>query len=271
MSTGRPDNDVGSWVERFARLGYFVKGIVYVTIGLLAGQVALGTGGSTTGSTGALKSLSRQPSGTAMIGVVAVGLVGYVLWRLTQAVLDVERKGRDPKGVLKRVGYLVSGLAYASISLEAWRLLLQMSVSSDSQSQELWTARILTLPWGRWLVGVGALALFALAVNAGVVAFGRMYREKLDLANMSGTEERIADVLAIAGLIGRGAVFVVIGVFLVRAALQFDAQEAGSSAEALGAAARAPYGAWLLGGLAVGLIAYGGYAIVQARYRQIEV
>lgn len=271
MSSGSPDNDVGSWVERFARLGYFVKGIVYVTIGLLAGQVALGTGGSTTGSTGALVSLSKQPSGTAMIGVVAVGLVGYVLWRLTQAFLDVEGKGRDAKGWLKRVGYLVSGLAYSSISLEAWRLLLQMGVSSDSQSQELWTARILTLPWGRWLVGAGALALFALAVNSGVVAFRRMYRDKLDLADMSEVEERIADVLAIAGLIGRGVVFVAIGFFLVQAAWQVDRQEAGSSSEVLGAAARAPYGAWLLRGLAVGLIAYGLYAIVQARYRQIDV
>lgn len=271
MSAGGSGHDVVSWVERFARLGYFVKGVVYVTIGLLAVQVALGTGGRTTGSTGALVSLSRQPAGAMMIGIVALGLVGYALWRLTQSVFDVEGKGRDAKGWLKRGGYLVSGLAYASISLEAWRLLLRLGVSSDSRSQELWTARILALPWGRWLVAAGALALFALAVNAGVVAFRRLYRDKLHLAAMSEVEERIADVAAVSGLIGRGAVFAVVGIFLGRAALLFDAQEAASSAEALGKVAGAPYGAWLLGGFAVGLIAYGGYAIMQARYRQIDV
>lgn len=78
-------------------------------------------------------------------------------------------------------------------------------------------------------------------------------------------------MLGIADLIGRGAVFVMIGIFFVQDAWQIDPQAAGSSSEVLGAAARARHGAWLLGGLAVGSIACGLYAIVQARYRQIDV
>lgn len=259
------------WVERLARLGYLVKGLVYVTVGLLALQVALGLGGRTTGASGALVSLARQPWGQVLLAVVAVGLIGYALWRLAQSILDVENKGRSPKALLKRFGYLASGLAYGSLALEAWRLLLGIGSNSDGQSQELWTARILGLPFGRWLVGAGALIMFGLAINAVVVAIGRLYRDKLKSPQMSPVAGMLADVAAIAGLIGRGAVFGVIGVFLVRAALFSNPQEAGSSAEALGALAGAPFGRWILAVVAVGLILYGGFAMVQARYRKMDL
>ena len=263
--------EAGTWVERFARLGYLVKGIVYVTVGLLAIQAALGRGGRTTGASGALASIAAQPWGRILLAVVAFGLVGYALWRAVQAVLDIENKGRDAKALLKRFGYLVSGLAYGSLALEAWRLLFRVGYSTSTRSQELWTARVLTLPLGRWLVAAGAVVLFALAINAFVVAVRRMYRDKLKSPEMSRIEGAMADVTAIAGLIGRGAVFGVIGVFLVRAALYSDPEAAGSSAEALGAISGIPYGEWVLGIVAAGLVFYGVFAMVQARYRQMDL
>lgn len=267
----RAQREAGSWVERAARLGYLVKGVVYVTVGLLALQAALGVGGRTTGASGALQSLARQPFGAALIGVVAVGLVGYALWRAVQALVDVERKGRSPKGLLKRAGYLLSGLAYGALALEAWRLLLGFGSGSSGESAELWTARLLTAPLGGWLVGAGALALFGLAVNAAVVAAGRMYRSKLELDRMGVGARAVADATAVAGLLGRGAVFAAVGVLLLRAALTSNPQEAGDSAEALGAIAGVPYGPWLLGLVALGLVAFGAYAGVQARYRKMDV
>ena len=263
--------EAGPWVERFARLGYLVKGIVYITVGLLAIQAALGRGGRTTGASGALLSIAEQPWGRVLLAVVAVGLVGYALWRAVQAILDIEHKGTDAKALLKRFGYLVSGLAYGSLALEAWRLLLRVGYSRSTQSQELWTARVLALPLGRWLVAGAAVVLFALAINAVVVAVGRMYRDKLKHPEMGGLEGAMADVTAIAGLIGRGAVFGVIGVFLVRAALFSDPQAAGSSAEALGAIAGIPYGEWVLGIVSAGLVFYGMFAMVQSRYRQMNL
>ena len=272
MSSASQRNDQPStWVERFGRLGYLVKGIVYITMGLLALQVALGVGGRTTGATGALLSLSRQPLGMVMLAVVAVGLVGYSLWRFAQSLFDAEDKGTDPKGLLKRFGYLVSGLAYGTLALEAWRVLLRLGISDDSQSQELWAARILALPWGRYLLFAGALVMFGLAINAAVVAIRQMYRDKLMLGKMSPGQERLADVLGVSGLLGRGAVFGVIGVFLAQAGWFLNPQAAGSSAEALDAIRFAPWGVWLLGAVAVGLAAYGAFAIVQARYREMDV
>lgn len=261
---------VAPWVERLARAGYLVKGGVYVLVGLLAVQAAFGIGGETTGASGALRALARQPFGSSLLAVVAVGLFGYAGWRLIQGLLDVERKGADPKGLLKRFGYAVSGIAYGGLALQALQLFLGRGSSRDNSS-ELWTARALDAPFGGWLVFAGALVMFGLALNAGVVAVGRMYRDKLKLSQMNEGEKRFADVTAIAGLLGRGAVFAIIGVLLVRAALFHDPHEAGSSEQALEFIARGPFGAWLLALVALGLVAYGAYAGVQSRFRRINV
>lgn len=270
MTTNEAQRQAAPWVERFARWGYLVKGFVYVVVGALAMQAALGVGGRTTGASGALVSISRQPFGQLLLVAVATGLAGYALWRLVQGVLDVEDKGRDPKGLLKRFGYLVSGLAYGALAVEAARMVVGAASGGDGHTQELWTARVLAAPLGGWLVGAGAAVMFALAINAAVVALRRMYRKKLKLSRMSPEERRLADVTAIAGLLGRGTVFAMIGWFLVQAALKSDPQQAGASSEALAAISRGPHGAWLLAAVALGLVAYGGYAMVQARYRSID-
>lgn len=272
METG-PDvsRETGTWVERYARAGYLVKGIVYFLVGALALQVAIGSGGRTTGSSGALVTIARQPFGQTLLVLTSLGLSGYALWRLLQSILDVEGKGADAKGLLKRLGYFVSACAYGSLSFEAIRLLLDVGTGDDAQNTELWTARVLNAPLGGWLVGAGAAVVFALGINALVVAFRRLYRKKLDLGSMTPVERRIADIAGVAGLLGRGVVFGLIGILLVRAALWRDPEQAGSSEAALDLLVRWPAGPWLLGAVALGLVSYGAYAAVQARYRRIDV
>ena len=110
------------WIERLARLGYAVKGLVYFLIGLLAIQAAIGTGGETTGTEGALKALNRQPFGQAILVLTAVGLVGYALWRLIQAFLDPDHNdSNSPKRIVQRLGYVVSALIYGTLAWEAVR------------------------------------------------------------------------------------------------------------------------------------------------------
>ena len=50
------------WVERLARFGYAVRGILYAVVGLLAVQVALGAGGATTDKNGAIATIGSQPT-----------------------------------------------------------------------------------------------------------------------------------------------------------------------------------------------------------------
>jgi hypothetical protein len=72
------------------------------------------------------------------------------------------------------------------------------------------------------------------------------------------------------GIGARGVVFAVIGAFLTRAGFAHNADKAADTGEALTAIGQQPFGRWLLGAVAVGLIAYGVYEVVQARYRVIR-
>src|SRR5918992_1253022 len=99
------------WVERIPRFGYAAKGVVYVVMGVLAVLAAVNAGaGSTTDQNGAFQTIEEAPFGQVLLGVVAVGLVGYVLWRSIQVVADPDDEGTGAKGVAKRIGYAGSAL-----------------------------------------------------------------------------------------------------------------------------------------------------------------
>ena len=111
------------WIERLARFGYAAKGAVYATLGALAFQAAFDAASSAPDKQGALQKIATQPFGQVLLGLVVIGLLGYVVWRFVQAGLDPERKGSDAKGILVRIGYVVSGLVYAGLALAAIRIL----------------------------------------------------------------------------------------------------------------------------------------------------
>ena len=136
----RAAHEVGPWVERLGRFGYAAKGVVYGIIGGLAAQAAIGPGGATTDTRGALAWIVQAPFGRFLLGTVAVGLAGYALWRLVQSALDTEDKGTEAGGVLARAGYAVVGVAYAALALSAIGLVLGSSGGSDGGSAQDWTA-----------------------------------------------------------------------------------------------------------------------------------
>ncbi|HCF27565.1 MAG TPA: hypothetical protein DEV81_10290 [Cyanobacteria bacterium UBA11049] len=257
------------WVERLARFGYAAKGVVYGIVGLLAAQAAFGTGGQTTDTKGALQEIVRQPFGKVLLGVVAIGLFGYVLWQFVQAIKDPEHKGTDTKGILQRIGYAISGIIYAGLALSAVRI-ISGSGGGNSNSTQDWTARLLSQPFGQWLVGTVGAFIIGLGFYQFYKAFTAKFRKKLNLSELSDTEQKWVKAITRFGLAARGVVFCLIGFFLIQAARMSDAGEAGGLGEALETLAQQPYGAWLLGIVALGLIAYGIYMVMQARYRRID-
>lgn len=264
---------VEPWIERFARVGYAAKGVVYVVIGVLAAQAAFGAGGRTTGSRGALQTIVAQPFGKVMLAVVALGLFGYVAWRIVAAVTDAEGKGSDAKGIATRAAHAGRALVYASLALSAVRLLRGVGGgdAGGDAAAEGWTARLMDVPFGRWLAGL---------VGAGVIAYGlyqlyRAYatdlRKHLNLSSLSAAATEWVVRFARFGVAARGVVFGVIGWFLIRAATEANANRASGLGEALASLEHRPYGAWLLGLVALGLIAYGLYQLANARYRRIAM
>ncbi|GAP94304.1 DUF1206 domain-containing protein [Leptolyngbya sp. NIES-2104] len=256
--------------EKLARLGYAAKGIVYFVVGLLAAQAAFGTGGQTTDTSGALQEIVAQPFGKFLLSLVTIGIVGYVLWRLVQAVLDPEGTGRTDgaKRIVQRIGYLISAIAYSGLALTAVRLITGRGNTSGSTSRD-WTARFLAQPFGQWIVGLAGLVVLGVGLSYFYQAYTAKFQRQFRLNQMTATERTWAKRLGQFGIASRGVVFSIIGGFLMLAALSSNANEVKGLGEALAVLAQQPFGSWLLGIVALGLIAYSIYSLIEARYHRM--
>ena len=259
----------GGWVQRCARVGYAAKGAVYALVGVLAVRVAAGEGGRPTDGEGALSSIAGQPFGAALLALLAVGLVGFVVWRFVQALVDPEKKGTKPGGLAVRALYLFSGLIYAGLALSALRLLLGRGRRGGGGSTQGWTARLLEQPFGQVLVALIGLGVLGYALHQARVAWKKKFVRKLDLSRLRVLSHDWAVRISRFGLAARAVVLGIIGVFFVRAAVNANAREAKGVGEALSTLSRQPEGDLLLGAVALGLVAYAVYLGVEARCRRI--
>ena len=241
-----------------ARFGFAAQGVVYIIIGSLAALAAFHRGGRTTGSQGALVEILSQPYGQVMLGVIAVGFMGYTLWRLTQAIQDTEYKGSDAKGIVARLGYAMIGLIYGSLAVTAVELIIGTGTRrDDEESSQEWTATLLAQPFGQWLVGAIGVGIIAFALYQCYLAYTAKFLEQLDRSAMSRRAETWVRRVGRLGLAARGAVFTVSGVFLIVAALTANPHQARGLRGALQAVEQQPFGPWRLGVVALGLMAYG--------------
>ena len=265
VQTTRRVRSTRPWVEPLARFGYAARGVVYLLIGWLAIETALGARRHASDSHGALRYVAEKS--IPLLWLLAVGLLGYALWRFVQGALDVEGKGDDPKGLAKRAAMVGTGLISSGLALAAARLAMGAHDSSG-QAAQAWTARLMSMPFGRWLVAFVGIGV----VVGGVMQIRRGWLGKLSdvlVQGISAAQRRLALRAGKLGLIARGVVFLIIGGFLIQAALRFDSSRARGLGGALEALARQPHGEWLLGATAFGLAAFGVYSLVLARYRQI--
>lgn len=257
-------------MEDLARAGYLAKGVVYLIVGLLTLQAAAGAGGAVTGPEGALLTMLRQPLGRVLLGFTAIGLSGYAIWRLFCAAFDPERHGNRVKRAFVRVGYAGSGLAHGALALEAAYLAMgKGGGGGGGERAEGWTATVLQAPFGAWIVGAAALGIAVYGVAQIVRGLRDKTEERLRLGELAPDERRLVVRVGRVGTVARGVVFGVVGYLLLRAAIDHDPQKAGGLADALATLQRQPYAPVLLGGVALGLAAYGAYQLVKARYRVI--
>ena len=253
-------------IERLARLGYASIGLVYMIVGGLAAAAGLGQGGSTGGQERAFVVILRQPFGRVALGVIALGLVGYTLWRLVSAATDSEHRGSDAKGWAIRAASAGRGLIYGAITIEVVRLMMNRNGGSRGGEQEAkhWTARLMEQPFGPWLVGAVGLGVVAYGAYQLYAAWDAKLSKRLSLGEMDGRVRRKVVAISRFGIGARGLVFFVIGGSLVVAAMKHNPDAARGTAGAL-ASLPDP----VLAVVGVGLAAYGVYALVNARYRRI--
>jgi uncharacterized protein DUF1206 len=258
-----------AWIVAAARLGYAAKAVVYATIGILAALAAVHLQ-RTTGSQGAFIALLLQPFGHVLLGMLAVGLACYALWRAVQGALDADHDGSGVKGLAVRAGKVFVGLIYAGLAYSALRLFLGLGRSgSDDQQVKSWTALLLSQPLGPLIVAVGGGVVIALALHEIRLAITADFATKLKLEEMGQRTRTVIVRCARVGHIARGVVFMMIGGFLIEAGLHSDAHEARGLGGALRALERQPYGNWLLAAVAAGFLAYAAYLLLLILYRRI--
>lgn len=260
------------WLEPFSRFGYTACGVVYLLVGLLAGRLAFGLEAESADPLGALREVLRAPLGRIALVPLGVGLVGYAVWRLVQALLDTEGRGTGARGVAIRASQLLSCVAYAWLALAAARLVLEGGGGGSSdQTARDWSATLLVLPGGTWpLVAVGVLGVFA-GLTQLYRASGARFRDQLEMDRLAPTARAAITVLGSTGLVARGVVFALVGWSLLRAAVASDPAEARGLSGVLADLAGLPAGPWVLGALAVGLAAYGASLLLAAPCRRMPI
>ena len=263
-------DDARSWVEPAARAGYAAKGVVYLIVGVLAAQAALGQG-RVGDSSDAFGAILEQPLGRVLLGAVALGLLCYAIWRIVTAVADTEGKGREPKGLAIRAGYAGRALIYGALAVEAARLVMRDASGGGGGggAAEHWSARLMALPAGRWILALVAAAIAAYGVYQIVRAVTSDVQKHMRLHDLDASSARWAVRTSRFGIAARGAIFVMVGWLVAQAALSASAQQAGGTEDALRAfqSAQSP---WVLGIIALGLIAYALHQFLNARYRIVH-
>ncbi|MGH7650551.1 MAG: DUF1206 domain-containing protein [Gemmatimonadaceae bacterium] len=255
-----------SALVRLGRLGYMAKAMVYVVMGFLATEAALGIGGGTTDSRGALRTIGEAPFGKLALGIVMVGLFGYAAWRLTSAVTDAEQRGGDASGIALRIGDAARGVVYGSLAIWALRFLTSRPATDSNQTRSA-TDRVLAMPGGRWIVIAVGLGVIAYAIYQIYRAASRKFLKRLDLSSAKSETKLWIERAGIFGIAARAIVFGMIGVLFVRAGWTYDPAKAGGIGQSLNALAREPGGRILYGVIALGLIAFGIFELATARYR----
>ncbi len=255
--------------EWLARAGFAARGLVYGIIGILAIEVAGGAGGTTTNQQGALKTIAHEPFGKVLLILVAIGLGGYALWRFVHVLLGHGPEGSDSG--FERLAAFGSGIVYAGLCAIAVEILLGSGSASSggSGNASKTTAGVLGWPGGRWLVGVAGAVLIGIGLYQGYRGISRSFLKDSKTEQMSARVQAWIEWVGSFGHLARGVVFGLVGVFLIKAAIEFDPRKAVGLDGALAKLAHASYGPFLLGIVAAGLIAFGIHSLSDARYRRI--
>ena len=263
------------WYAWLARSGLVAKGLSFGIVGVLAIKVATGSGGKATSRQGALQSLSHSGFGKLLLLVLALGFAAYAIWRFVQAVAEKDEDG-DEKGKAKkwgkRAGYVGRGLIYASLTASTVKILAGSGQQqSQNQKAHSTTATVLGWPGGRWLVGLVGIAIIGAGLWNLYRGLTRKFEDKWRTGQMSRTERAWGGRAGVVGHAARFVVFALIGVFITKAAIDFNPKDAIGLDGALQKLAHTNYGPYLLGFTAFGLVCYGIYCLVDARYRDVSV
>jgi len=257
------------WGYQLARVGYFAIGVVYFLIGLLAILGIFDMGGGQFAGPGGIANTARTlPYGRWLVGIITVGLLLYIIWRFLQAFADVERRGSDRQGLVRRAGLMMSGFSYLGLAAISAHWLFTGGGSVNDPKEDL-LAQAMGNPVGNVIGGILGVAIVGVGLFQFYGAFTAGFTKYLNLEKTSGAMAMVVKALGRFGLFWRGVVFAVIGGFMVVGAFQSDPSDVMGLNEMFLLIGQQYYGFWVIGFMAAGLIAYGIFVMLKARYRYV--
>lgn len=266
-----PDGEVAvDWVERVTRVGWLAKGFVFVVIGGIALQIALGLGSAreSADQRGALRALADRTFGSVLLACLAAGLAVFAVWKLVQAVAG-RSSDIDPLGVAKRIGWAGLGVFYGALAWMALMLATGDRGTDDGTSAAGLTARLMGAPGGRWLIGAAGLTVLCIAAYHARKGLTYDFVDDLDTDDLGPNAERWIGRFGVGGFLARAVVLAVSGWFLLRAAVRFDPDDAVGLDGALRQLAGLAYGRIVLVAVSIGLVIAGLYDMATFRRQQM--
>jgi len=256
-------------LELLERVGYVARGLLYGVMGWLALKLALLKGGSATDLNGSLLAITRSPIGRPLLIALIVGLAAYSIWGLVRAVFDPLHRGSKPAGLAERLGFVWSAFGYAALVVFALHVLAGDGQATAHDATQSSVRTLLSYPAGEWaavLIGlvtiVGGLSQFWEAYK------GRFLRD-MKQGEMSPDTAKTVNFLGRMGYFSRGAVFTLVGWFILQAGLNSNPSGAHGYRGAFAFLLAQPYGHLLLAVVALGFIALGLHSIAMARWGRL--
>jgi hypothetical protein len=245
-------------LDWIAKAGFVARGLVYV----LFGTIALTARNRTEdGQRAVFDALHDLPLGGVLLVAMALGLVAYGVFRLACGVLDIEGKGSTPKGLAGRAAQVGSGLFHLAIAWTAAQFIDGASAHAGNRNSETAARTLLDLQFGdigQWSVAAGCFFAAGLQVRK---AFKGSHMKQC-----AADTPEIARHIGRVGLITRGLIFAVIGWSFIRVA---DTDRPGEAQSAGAAVASLQGYPALYTAVALGLILFGVFSLLLARYRVV--
>ena len=252
------------------RAGFVARGITYAVIAGLAIALAVGAGtdGTAPNQQGALALVARSPLGKLALGVICAGLLAYAVWKLYQGIVGRGPEGGGSPGLIDRLGNLGGGVVYVGFFAVAVRILAGGSgESSNAPSQ---AARgVLGWTGGPLLVGIAGAGLIGISLYQLYDALSGNFAEESKTGKMDARQRKLFFTIGRVGLSARALVFVLIGYFLLRTAIDYNPSQATGVDGALTRLHHQDFGPLLVALVGVGLLIFSTFSLLEARYRRL--
>ena len=253
------------------RIGFLARALTYGLVGALAIALACGAGtaGTAPDQQGALALIARAPLGFVALIVIAAGLLGYALWKFTQAFRGRGPEGGGGQGATERVANGAAGIGYLLFCAVAVRILVGSGSGGSSGSPKHAAAGVLGWPGGQWLVGVAGVALIAGCAYQAYYALTDRFTEQVKTDEMGPAERRRFVLVGRVGLTARALVFALCGYFLAETAITYNPSTAVGVDGAIARLHHQTFGPWIVGLVGAGLLVFAAFSLYEARYRRL--